>query len=106
MSLVCWKTFVDVMTFALGRSNSSEKNPLTNSMPLASFTVLKIASSVYSSSVVIRVSVTKNSTNCGIFPKPPYATTIGVGGATPSTSGAGITFPATQSASTDANTLV
>ena len=30
---------------------------------------------------------------------------IGVGGATPSASGAGITFPATQSASTDANTL-
>jgi hypothetical protein len=33
------------------------------------------------------------------------ATTIGVGGATPSTSGAGITFPATQSASSNANTL-
>ena len=33
------------------------------------------------------------------------ATTIGVGAATPSTSGAGITFPATQSASADANTL-
>jgi hypothetical protein len=33
------------------------------------------------------------------------ASTIGVGGATPSTSGAGISFPATQSASTDANTL-
>ena len=33
------------------------------------------------------------------------ATTIGVGGTTPSASGAGITFPATQSASTDANTL-
>jgi hypothetical protein len=33
------------------------------------------------------------------------STTIGVGNATPSTSGAGITFPATQSASTDANTL-
>jgi hypothetical protein len=32
-------------------------------------------------------------------------TTLGVGNATPSTSGAGITFPATQSASTDANTL-
>jgi hypothetical protein len=30
---------------------------------------------------------------------------IGVGGATPSASGAGITFPATQSTSTDANTL-
>jgi len=33
------------------------------------------------------------------------STTIGVGNATPSTSGAGITFPATQSASTDVNTL-
>lgn len=33
------------------------------------------------------------------------ATTIGVGAATPSASGAGVTFPATQSASTDANTL-
>ena len=33
------------------------------------------------------------------------ATTIGVGGATPANTGAGITFPATQSASSDANTL-
>jgi hypothetical protein len=36
---------------------------------------------------------------------PSFPTTIGVGGATPSASGAGITFPATQSASSDANTL-
>jgi len=36
---------------------------------------------------------------------PSFVTTIGVGGVTPSTSGAGITFPATQSASTDPNTL-
>ena len=34
-----------------------------------------------------------------------FPTTIGVGGATPSTSGSGITFPATQSASSNANTL-
>jgi len=33
------------------------------------------------------------------------STTIGVGGATPSTSGSGITFPATESNSTNANTL-
>ena len=33
------------------------------------------------------------------------STTMGVGAATPSASGAGITFPATQDASTDANTL-
>jgi hypothetical protein len=36
---------------------------------------------------------------------PSFTTTIGVGNATPSASGAGITFPATQSASSDANTL-
>jgi hypothetical protein len=36
---------------------------------------------------------------------PTFTTTIGVGGATASASGSGITFPATQSASTDANTL-
>jgi len=34
-----------------------------------------------------------------------FATTIGVGGATPAASGAGITFPATLNASSDANTL-
>jgi hypothetical protein len=42
--------------------------------------------------------ITQNST-------PAFASTIGVGGATPAASGAGITFPATQSASSDANTL-
>ena len=34
-----------------------------------------------------------------------HSTTLSVGAATPSTSGAGITFPATQSASSNANTL-
>ena len=37
--------------------------------------------------------------------RPTFPTTVGVGNATPSTSGSGISFPATQSASTDANTL-
>ena len=36
---------------------------------------------------------------------PSFTSTIGVGGATASASGAGITFPATQSASSDVNTL-
>ena len=36
---------------------------------------------------------------------PIVTTTMGVGNATPAASGAGITFPATQSASSDANTL-
>ena len=42
--------------------------------------------------------ITQNST-------PAFASTIGVGGATAAASGAGITFPATASASSDANTL-
>ena len=41
----------------------------------------------------------------GAFTTVKASTTVGVGAATPSTSGAGITFPATQSASTNANTL-
>jgi hypothetical protein len=36
---------------------------------------------------------------------PKATTTLGVGNATPAASGAGITFPATQSASSDLNTL-
>jgi len=36
---------------------------------------------------------------------PIITTTMGVGNATPATTGAGITFPATQSASSEANTL-
>jgi len=36
---------------------------------------------------------------------PSFTSTIGVGSATASASGAGVTFPATQSASSDANTL-
>ena len=49
-------------------------------------------------STVVATTVVASSTIKG-------ATTIGVGNATPSASGAGITFPATQSDSTDANTL-
>jgi hypothetical protein len=51
-------------------------------------------------------TVTTTSLTSGLtLTSPIVATTIGVGGATPSTSGAGITFPATASASTNANTL-
>jgi hypothetical protein len=40
-----------------------------------------------------------------VFTTPKATTTIGVGNATPAASGAGITFPATQSASSNVNTL-
>lgn len=51
------------------------------------------------------MAVVINGTTGVTTPTESVATTIGVGGATPSASGAGITFPATQSASTNANTL-
>jgi hypothetical protein len=46
-----------------------------------------------------------NGTTGITTPTESVATTIGVGGATPSTSGAGITFPATKNPSSNANTL-
>lgn len=51
------------------------------------------------------ISLPASTGTMALLQTPSFATTIGVGGATPSTSGAGITFPATQSASSDANTL-
>ena len=45
------------------------------------------------------------ATNLSVTGTGKFGTTIGVGAATPAASGAGITFPATPSASTDANTL-
>lgn len=53
----------------------------------------------------LTVAGTLTSTGTSTFTTPKAVTTIGVGNATPSTSGAGITFPATQSASSNANTL-
>jgi hypothetical protein len=46
-----------------------------------------------------------NGTTGITTPTESVATTIGVGGATPSASGAGITFPAVKSPSSNANTL-
>jgi len=60
------------------------------------------------------VMITPNSANNSFFPVLTFdangygfksRTNIGVGDATPASSGAGITFPATQAASSDANTL-
>ena len=60
-------------------------------------TTSSLASSTGSGAVVLNTSPTITT--------PIVTTTIGVGNATPSASGSGVSFPATQSASTDANTL-
>jgi len=56
-------------------------------------------------STMNNVAIGGSTPLAGGFTTVKAATTVGVGAATPSASGAGITFPATQSASTDANTL-
>jgi hypothetical protein len=56
-----------------------------------------VSTSTGSGSVVLGTSPTLTT--------PIVTTTMGVGSATPSASGSGITFPATQSASSDVNTL-
>jgi hypothetical protein len=56
-------------------------------------------------STMNNVAIGGSTPLAGGFTTVKAATTVGVGAATPSTSGAGITFPATQSASTDVNTL-
>ena len=56
-------------------------------------------------STINNTSIGVTTAAAGGFTTVKAATTIGVGAATPSASGAGITFPATQSPSSDANTL-
>ena len=57
---------------------------------------------IIQNSVVTIADTTGNVAGVGTL---SLGTTLGVGGATPSTSGSGITFPATASDSTSANTL-
>ena len=61
----------------------------------------KVIESLINASVVTSVS----STGLAVTGTAIASTSIGVGNTTPSGGGAGIAFPATQSASTDANTL-
>ena len=73
-----------------------------------SFTVADALSAVSGGTVNGAVTVTGALTTNGAFVAGGTmkgASTIGVGNATPAASGAGITFPATQSASSDVNTL-
>lgn len=77
---------------------------ITANIPMSGFkfTGLGAGSATGNSLRYEQLFTTGNVTALGTFTFP---TTIGVGAATPAASGAGVTFPATQSASTDANTL-
>ena len=72
---------------------------------------LVVVESFYVSSVLNAIPAVSGAVNSAYLSSnlslvtPSVTTTLGVGGATPSTSGAGITFPATASSSSNANTL-
>jgi len=73
-----------------------------NLVTVESFQISSVANAIPNAAGAVSSSNIQTSVT---LTTPIVATTIGVGGATPSTSGSGISFPATQSASTDANTL-
>lgn len=79
-------------TFTIAAPNTNSNYTIT--LPQASGTIITTAGGAAISGTTGDFSSTIKG-----------GSTISVGGATPSTSGAGITFPATQSASTNANTL-
>ena len=64
--------------------------------------LLQTTTSGGTATTAVTIDTAQNVTMAGRTTNP---TTISVGGVTPSTSGSGISFPATQSASSDANTL-
>lgn len=78
----------------LSVSNTTTLSGLTASTALA----------LNASKEVVSVTNTGSGNNV-LATTPSFASTIGIGGATAAASGAGVSFPATQSASSDANTL-
>ena len=72
---------------------------------LSSFTSGGVVYASSTSALATGSALTFNGTNLSTTGTMQVGTTLGVGATTPSASGAGITFPATQSASSNANTL-
>ena len=97
----------DVSAGSYLRSGGVNTAPLWSTLKLPNAAtngrlVFASATDTYGEDADLSFDTSTNQLSSGTF---KAATTIGVGAATPSTSGAGITFPATQSSSTDANTL-
>jgi hypothetical protein len=99
-------------TTGIDVANSIGATAITNDKIL-SVANTKISGNIISSQItsVANTQITGNiissqiTSNPTLYGNVSVTGVIGVGGATPSTSGSGITFPATQSASTNANTL-
>jgi len=71
----------------------------------SAFTANAVVYAPTTSTLATGSALTFNGTNLSTTGTMQVGTTLGVGAATPSASGSGITFPATQSASSNVNTL-
>ena len=109
-------------TITLGNTAIQLGNTVTtlNNMTLANVTISSGTSNLSSTSIAngtSNVTIASSGGNITLGTagttavtidtgqRSTFPTTIAIGGATPSTSGSGISFPATQSASSNANTL-
>ena len=90
---------------ALAVNTGSSGAPVINGGALGTPTSGTITNLTGTASININGTVGATTPSTVVATTVQASTTIGVGAATPSASGAGITFPATQSASTNANTL-
>jgi hypothetical protein len=99
-------------TTGIDVANSLPSSSITNDK-IVSVANTKISGNIISSQItsVANTQITGNIASSQITSNPTLygnvsvTGVIAVGGATPTTNGSGITFPATQSASTNANTL-
>jgi len=102
-------------TAITGNIISSQITSVANTQITGNITAAQITSvantQITGTISVANTAITGNIISSQITPNPTLygnvsvTGVIGVGGATPSTSGSGITFPASQSASSNANTL-
>lgn len=110
------KPYVDTMVFILLDTNTNiiwqykkaTNNAWTRLNLLPSDLGTGVATFLATPSSANLAAAVTNETGSGALvfeTQPVFTNTIGIGGATASTSGSGITFPATQSASTNVNTL-
>jgi hypothetical protein len=90
---------VTLTNVTISSGNVTVSNITANAVTSPSATNLLLQSA---GTTAVTIDTSQNVTMANRTTNP---TTISVGGATPSTSGSGITFPATQSASSDVNTL-
>jgi hypothetical protein len=91
-------------TAITGNIISSQITSVANTQITGNITAAQITS-VANTQITGNIASSQITSNPTLYGNVSVTGVIAVGGATPTTNGSGITFPATQSASSDANTL-